>query len=469
MWMDDEDARLEEQNSKGLVKKFNSMRENASSVYFDVDQLEVIIDHYLERAKPDDALQAVNHGLSIFNDNHFLKLRKGQILVSLGEFEQGKKILDILLEADPENQEILFGLGMAYAQVKEPKRAISYFKKAYDQADHDLQAEVLVEIALQYQITGEPNKSLSCYEKALELGLNTDLVLREFRSCVKRNDLLLEGEQILQKHLDKNPYNAKVWFCLGMIKYDFGLLESAIDSYDFALAIKGDYAMVYYKKAEVLIKQEKYTLALESLFAEMKYRAPMALNYCIIADCYENLSEFKQAEEYYLKAIAVDEHFSEAYIGLGFLKEVQFDYLAAIPFYEKAVGLDEENYNAHLMLASVLSELEQFDRAKAVVRNLISIEEGLEEAWIELAFIYSKEENIERALSSVEEGIETAYSNEQLWLKKVVYLHKIGKRKEALELARELLVEDVSVKDTLSASGSDLLKDSEFVKLLSEF
>jgi hypothetical protein len=51
MWMDDEDARLEEQNSKGLVKKFNSMRQNASSVYFDVDQLEVIIDHYLERAK----------------------------------------------------------------------------------------------------------------------------------------------------------------------------------------------------------------------------------------------------------------------------------------------------------------------------------------------------------------------------------------------------------------------------------
>ena len=43
--MDDEDARLEEQNSKGLVKKFNSMRQNASSVYFDVDQLEVIIDH----------------------------------------------------------------------------------------------------------------------------------------------------------------------------------------------------------------------------------------------------------------------------------------------------------------------------------------------------------------------------------------------------------------------------------------
>ena len=118
MWMDDEDARLEEQNSKGLVKKFNSMRQNASSVYFDVDQLEVIIDHYLERAKPEDALQAANHGLSIFNDNHFLKLRKGQILVSLGEFEQGRKILDILLEADPENQEILFGLGMAYAQVK---------------------------------------------------------------------------------------------------------------------------------------------------------------------------------------------------------------------------------------------------------------------------------------------------------------------------------------------------------------
>ena len=99
-----------------------------------------------------------------------------------------------------------------------------------------------------------------------------------------------------------------------MMKYDFGLLESAIDSYDFALAIKEDYAMVYYKKAEVLIKQEKYTLALESLFEEMKYRAPMALNYCIIADCYENLSEFKQAEDYYLVRWPSMESFPGTYL-----------------------------------------------------------------------------------------------------------------------------------------------------------
>ena len=467
--MDEEDAHLEEQNSKGLVKKFNSMLNNASNVYFDVDQLEVIIDHYLERAKPSEALKAVNHGLSIFRENQFLKLRKGQILVSLGEFEKGKGMLIELLNSDPLNQEILFGLGMAHAQEKEPKRAISYFKKAYDVADNELKAEVLVEVALQYQIIGEPAKALVCYETSLELGIDLDLVLREVSSCVKRNDLLVEGEQILQKYLDTNPYNAKVWFYLGMMQFDFSLLDQAIISYDYAIAIKEDYGIAYYKKAEVLIKQEKYKLALESLFEEIKHRPPMALNYCIIADCFENLNEYKQAEEYYLKALEVDEYFSEAYIGLGFLKEIQFDYLSAIPFYEKAVEMDSENYNAHLMLASVMSELDRYDQAKLVVKNLISIEEGLEEAWIELAFIYYQEDNLERAISTIEEGIETAYSNEQLWLKKVVYLHKIGKRKEAIELARELLTEDKSVKDTLSSADSDLLEDPNFVNLLNEF
>ncbi len=469
MWMDDEDAHLDEQNSSGLIKKFNSMIKDSSSVYFDVDQLEIIIDHYLERSKPKAAFKAVEHGLTIFENNSFLRLRKGQILVSLGDFEAGRKLLDELLVSDPTNQEILFGLGMAYAQVKEPRRAISYYKRAFDYADEDLRVEVLVELALQYQIIDEIDNSLKCYMKALEIGINIDLVLREFTSCVKRNGKSLEGIDMLERYLDEHPYSAKAWFYLGMLHFENDLSDKAVDSYDFALAIKEDYALVYYKKAEALIKQEKYEEALVALNEEIKYREPMALNYCIIADCYENLNDYVQAETNYKKALELDGHFSEAYIGLGFLKEIQFDYLNAVPYYRKAIELEPDNYNAHLMLSSVLTELNKIEEAKSAVRHLLSIEEGVEEAWIELAFIYANEGNLERALTIVDEGIETAFSNEQLWLKKVVYLHKIGKRTEALELARELLVEDESVKDTLASASLDILEDPEFVMLLNEF
>ncbi len=469
MWMDEEDAHLDEQNEKGLVHKFNSMLKDASSVYFDVDQIEVIIEHYLERAKPDQALKAVEHGLSIFPTNDFLKLRRGQVLVSLGEFNKGKKILDTLLQRDPNNAEIHFGLGMTYSQMKEPEVAIGYFKRAYDLADKELQAEILVELALQYQFTQQGTKSLACYKKGLELALNTDVVLRELKSFNFRFNMLVEVEEIIQNYLDQNPYDHTAWFYLGMIQFESGLTEPSISSYDFALAIKEEQPAVYYKKAEALIKLNRHKEALESLHAELKYREPIALNYCIIADCYENLNDFRLAEEYYHKALELDSSFSEAYIGLGFLKEVNGDYLSALPYYAKAVKVDEDNYNAHLMLSSVLCELGKIDEAREVVLNLLVLEDGLEEAWIELAYLYLKEENLEKALQIIDEGIETAYSNEQLWLKKVVYLHKFGKHSEALELARELLVEDVSVKPTLMEVGPGLMNDPAFVQLLSEF
>lgn len=469
MWMDEEDAHLEEHNSSKLVNRFNLMLKESSSFYFDVDQLEVIIDHYLERSKPKAALRAVEHGLSIFDHNNFLLLRKGQILISLGAFEHGKSILVELLDSDPENQEILFGLGMAYAQEHDAKKAIYYYKLAYDAADIELKVEVLVELALQYQITDSPEKALACYRKALGFNERAGLVLRELNNFIKRNDLLVEGEQVIQDFLDNHPYSHKAWFHLGQLYFQFELFEKAVSAYDFALTIKEDYALVYYKKAESLIKLKAYEPALEAMHEELKYREPMALNFCIMADCYENLDDFSQAEVYYKKAIKKDEYFSEAYIGLGFLKEIQFDYLSALPYYEKAVELEPDNYNAHLMLSSVLTELARTDEAKAVVSNLLTIEQGIEEAWIELAYIYASEDDLDHALSIVDEGIETAFSNEQLWLKKVVYLHKIGKRMEAIELARELLVEDKSVKVTLANASKDLLKDPEFVMLLNQF
>lgn len=185
MWMDEEDAHLEEQNSGKLVDRFNLMLKESSSFYFDVDQLEVIIDHYLERSKPKAALRAVEHGLSIFDQNDFLRLRKGQILISVGAFDQGKAILVELLDSDPENQEILFGLGMAYAQEHDAKKAIYYYKKAFDAADTELKIEVLAELALQYQITEEPQKALACYKKALEYDINVGLVFRELLSFTR--------------------------------------------------------------------------------------------------------------------------------------------------------------------------------------------------------------------------------------------------------------------------------------------
>jgi len=469
MWMDEEDAHLDEQNQGGLIDRFKSMLKTSSNIYFDVDQLEIIIDYYLERGMPKQALKAANHGLSMFEDNNFLTLRKGQILISIGDLDKGKAILSDLSEKDKENAEILFGLGMANAQQRNPTRAINYYKKAFDYADEELKAEILIELALQYQLTGAPSQSIRCYDKALDFNKNTNLIFRELTNCAFRNDQLIEAEAVIERHLDKNPYNELAWFFLGKLFFDFKLYKKALEAYDFSLAIKPEYGLVYYKKAEVYIKQNEYELALIELHQEIKYREPMPLNYCIMADCYEHLNEFGKAEEYYKKAIELDDTFSEAYIGLGFLKEIQFDYKSAIPYYKKSIEIDPENYNAYLMLSSVYVELGNTEQAKKVVTSLLAEEEGLEEAWIELAYIYSEDDDLAKSLAILDEGIETAFSNEQIWLKKVVYLHKIGKRNEAIDLARELLTEDQGIKTALSNLNSELLEDPEFIQLLNEF
>jgi tetratricopeptide (TPR) repeat protein len=364
---------------------------------------------------------------------------------------------------------MLFGLGMIEAQQQVPKKAIAYYKLAYDNADDEFQVEILIELALQYQFVNEPDKSFSCYRKALDLGLNVTTTLRELVGCIERFQKLVEGTSVLEKYVDQNPYSVKGWFNLGGLYSLAGSYHKAIDCYDYSIVIKEENPDAYFKKAECLMKLEKYEEALVELTNEIKYRDPIAFNYCVIADCYEQLGQFLQAEEYYRKALKLDDSYSEAYLGLGFLKELNLESGVAISFYLKAIQTDIKNVNAHLLLSNLLCSKGRYEEAALAIQNYLDKEEGIEEMWLELGEIFARSGEFDKALSTVNRGIENALSNEKLWLKKVVYLHKNGAIKESLELMRELLEEDKSISNSINEHCSCLFDDANFIALISQY
>jgi|GEM_PF-1216169 len=469
MWMDEEDAHLDEQDVRILVEKFNSMIKESSNIYFDVEQLEIIVEYYLENGLPKKAMNAVNHGLEMFPKNDFLLLRKGQISVSLGDLKSSKEIFKELLVSDSSNAEILFGLGMIEAQEHSPKKAVSYYKLAFDNADSEFQTEILIELGLQYQFLNLPEKSLNCYARALKVHRNSKTVLRELYSCTERFQKVVEGTKIIEDHLDDHPYDYVAWFYLGNIYALVKTHNKALECYDYSILIKEENPDAFFKKAETLINLERYKDALELLQEELRYREPLAFNYCVIADCYEQLEDFDTAEEYYHKALELDKTYSDAHLGLGFIQEMKFNKSAAIPFYETAIKLDPLNANAHLLLTKILCSQEKFEDAIALIEGFLTKEKGVEEMWINLADIHSKAENFSTALDVIEKGIENAVSNEKLWLKKVVYLQKKGADKEALELMRELLEEDKTIRETIHEFCAGLLNQTAFANLLNQY
>ena len=63
-------------NTIDLVQKFEKMISRNDSYYFDMDQLEEIVDYYSETGLFSQALKVIEYGYGLFPDNMTLMLRR---------------------------------------------------------------------------------------------------------------------------------------------------------------------------------------------------------------------------------------------------------------------------------------------------------------------------------------------------------------------------------------------------------
>ena len=132
-----------ESETDNLVKRFERMIEENDQKYFDLEEFETIIGHYLSKGLVEKAKKVLQYASSLFPENLMLQLREAQIIASMGKHIQAIPRLKTLLAFEPHNEEIHLSLASIYSQIKEHRFAIKHFKKALQCADQDLHGEKL--------------------------------------------------------------------------------------------------------------------------------------------------------------------------------------------------------------------------------------------------------------------------------------------------------------------------------------
>jgi hypothetical protein len=79
-----------------VVRRYEEMISNNTRYYFDVDEFEEIIDHYLSLAKFNRALKAVQHALIQHPSSTVIQLKKAVILNEKSQPHEALRILKLL-------------------------------------------------------------------------------------------------------------------------------------------------------------------------------------------------------------------------------------------------------------------------------------------------------------------------------------------------------------------------------------
>ena len=119
-----------EENQSFSLIKFESMLKTNNVLFFDSNEFENIIHHYLEIGKISLAKKAIKLGLDQHPTSVNLRLFRVEILIFENKLSEADKLLSTLFELEPNNEEIYIQKANIHSKRDQHNEAIEVFKSA---------------------------------------------------------------------------------------------------------------------------------------------------------------------------------------------------------------------------------------------------------------------------------------------------------------------------------------------------
>src|SRR5690554_2372104 len=119
-------------NNNISLTKFESMLKTNHILFFDSEEFENIIHHYLTLGKISLAKKAIKLSLQQHPDSINLKLFKVEVLVFEDKLSEADALLNELHDLEPNNEEIYIQKANIFSKKDNHKKAIHVLKKALE-------------------------------------------------------------------------------------------------------------------------------------------------------------------------------------------------------------------------------------------------------------------------------------------------------------------------------------------------
>lgn len=376
--------KMDDNNKKPWqVEKFEQLFRQKISIYFDVDDFEEIIEHYLFAGSYKEALKVANHACVLHPTSIPLMLKKAQLLASLNKEDHALELLTTVETLDPSNNDIFLTKGAIYSQLKNYKKAIEEYNKAVFGADDP--DFVYCNIAIEYENLGNFDKTLEYLDKALAVNPNNDLAIYEAAYCFDLLSLTEEGISFFKRLIDRNPYSTEAWFNLGVSYINAGLYEMALDALDYSLAIDNQHEHSLFHKGYVLSLLDRHAEAIDAYKESMTEDDDDPMKIYYIGECYEKLEDYENARTWFLKSIHIDPGMTDAWVGLAVCGLEDGDPEQAVKYLEKGCSLEPDNIHIRCLLGSTYYGLGQHEHGKKNYEVALKADPDDEETWLEYA------------------------------------------------------------------------------------
>jgi tetratricopeptide (TPR) repeat protein len=370
----------EEEDYNLSLTKFESMLKTNKVLFFDSEEFEEIILHYIDTGKTSLAKKALKLALEQHPKSTGLKLVQVEMLVYEDQLDLAEKMLNELYAIEPNNEEIYIQKANICSKRDQHEKAVELLKIALQYTDD--YADVYNLIGMEYLFMDNLEMAKDSFIKCLEEDLEDQSALYNVVYCFEFLDQNKEAIAYLNQYIEKNPYSEIAWHQVGRLHYGLKEYEEAIRAFNYATLIDDEFMGAFMEKAKALERLKQYPEAIESY--ERTIELDDATSYALlrIGKCHERLGNTALAIKYYNQTVHEDPLLDKGWIAITDFYVREKNFQKALFYVNKALAIDNQNQLYWKRYASINKEMNFFEEAEFGYRKAVEFGDYQLDTWL---------------------------------------------------------------------------------------
>ncbi|MGV1011728.1 MAG: tetratricopeptide repeat protein [Flavobacterium sp.] len=362
------------------LSKFESMLKTNKVLFFDSEEFEEIILHYLDMGKASLAKKALKLGLEQHPKSTGLKLVQVEMLIYEDKLEIAEKLLNELYAIEPTNEEIFIQKANIYSKRDNHEKAVELLNEAL-QYTEDF-SDIYNLIGMEYLFMDNLELAKTNFIKCLEEDIEDQSAIYNVVYCFEFLDQNKDAITYLKKYIDKNPYSEIAWHQKGRLYYGLKEYENAVRAFEFATYIDDEFVGAFMEKGKALERLKRFEEAIESFAKTIELDDPTSYALLRIGKCNEKLGNATEALAFYNKTVHEDPLLDKGWIAITDFYVRQKNYTKALHYANKALAIDDQNQAYWKRFATINKALNFYEEAEYGFRKAVEFGDYQLDTWL---------------------------------------------------------------------------------------
>ncbi|KAA5821915.1 tetratricopeptide repeat protein [Algibacter amylolyticus] len=399
-------------NNNLPITKFESMLKTNHVLFFDSEEFENIIHHYLNQGKIALAKKAIKLGLDQHPTSINLRLFKVEIYIFEDKLQEADDLLDELYSIDPSNEEIYIQKANIFSKKDDHEQAIKILKEAAKLAE-DL-VDLYSLIGMEYLFLDNYEEAKTYFMKCLKTDPNDYSALYNVIYCFEFLNQNEDAISYLNDFLNENPYCEVGWHQLGKQYVTLKEFEKALTAFDFAIISDDTFVGAYLELGKVLEELKRFDEAIANYTITLKLDDPTSFALLRIGSCYEKLNKDDLAIQYYDRTVHEDPLLDKGWIAITKFYNKKGNYQKALFFINKAINIDSENVTYWKLYSQINHRLSFYEEAERGYKKTIELGNYELNTWLSRGDLLIQLGEPQAAILNFEQAVEFYPENAEL-------------------------------------------------------